>query len=277
MKSLQIAIHQDVQRRENPTELAFAVEHIFYGAYSVLVFTCVHVLWTRPGLQKRRQHLACVMGLYGLTTAQIVLNFIRYFPSQVNESGLETQITLIGIFSHLITNAIFIQRCYLVWGRRKDIIILPMFTYLCMITLLVLPSLKFTASWDLVVVIMLMFAFLIASFITIVIPVLLSAGRIWLIRRAETSGNWYNTASAVILDSGMLYLGMLVVFGIMPFVIPMNQTEAGDTAVWTLWRITNQLVGIAPTLIILRLGLGVGHDTPESPLSDDESEHISTV
>ncbi|KAJ7577715.1 hypothetical protein C8J56DRAFT_898864 [Mycena floridula] len=286
MTSLQIAIHQAVQRRENPTELAFAVEHIFYGAYSVLVFICVHVLWTRPGLQKRIQHLACVMALYGLTTAQIVLNFIWYFTSRVNEPRLETTITVIAIFSQtallivsLITNAIFIQRCYLIWGRDEDTIIVPVLTYLCMITLLVLSSLKFTASWHLGAVIMAMFAFITASFITIVIPVLFSAGRIWLIRRAETSGNWYNTASAVILDSGMLYLAMLVVTGIMTFVIPIRG-EAVTTAIWTLWRITNQLVGIAPTLIILRLGLAVGYDTEESPLAvlgDDESEHISTV
>ncbi|KAJ7577645.1 hypothetical protein C8J56DRAFT_970407 [Mycena floridula] len=268
MTSLKIAIHQAVQKREHSWELAFAVERIFYGAYSVLFFICVHVLWTLPGLQKQIQHLACVMGLYGLTTYQMVLNLIWY-----NHPGL----TVIEIFSHLITNAIFIQRCYLIWGRRKDIIVLPVFTYSCMTTLFVV---QFMASWDLTMVLILGFAFLAASFIATVIPVLLSAGRIWLIRRGETSGNWHNTASAVILDSGMLYLGMLVVFGIMAFVIPMNQTEAEDTAVWTLWRITNQFVGIAPTLIILRLGLGAGHDTPESPpavLSDDESEHNLTV
>ncbi|KAJ7577717.1 hypothetical protein C8J56DRAFT_365902 [Mycena floridula] len=272
MKSLQIAIHQDVQRRENPTELPFAVEHIFYGAYSVLVFTCVHMLWTHPGLQRRIQHLACVMALYGLTTAQIVLNFIWYFTSRVNEPGLETTMELIGTFSHLITNAILIQRCYLIWGSRKDIIIVPVFTYLCMITLLVLIF-KFSTSWNMGRVIMLMIAFLTAGFISIVIPVLLSAGRIWLIRRAETSENWYNTASAVILDSGMLYPAMLVGTGIVRSMIP----SRGEAAIW---RITNQLVGIAPTLIILRLGLGVGHDTPESPLAvlgDDERKHISAV
>ncbi|KAJ7579893.1 hypothetical protein C8J56DRAFT_1166407 [Mycena floridula] len=251
--------------------IIIAVECCFYAASSVLFFISLRVLWKRRDVQKR--NLACMTALYGLTTVHLVLAFIMVIKSagptwdQVNLTrayqpfisagndslkGLATGIKVLFFITNLLADAVLINRCYVIWGMRKRFIIVPAFTYICMIILLFVQIALNTVSFIL--------AFLVAvGFLTSLISVCLTAGRIWWIHKARNAlgdriGNWFKTTTAVILDSGLLYL--VAIIGGLLTVITGGSVETGIFV-----AIMYQAVGIAPTLMILRISLGVAHDS----------------
>ncbi|KAJ7191966.1 hypothetical protein GGX14DRAFT_578552 [Mycena pura] len=102
------------------------------------------------------------------------------------------------------------------------------------------------------------------SVLTTVVLMGLSAGRIWwFARTARKMGvrrltSRYYTVSAMILESGALYCVGTIVFIILAFQVPRGGTYITSGAV------LGQLVGIAPTLIAVRVGLGKSVDSVDS-------------
>ncbi|KAJ7894301.1 hypothetical protein B0H14DRAFT_3854400 [Mycena olivaceomarginata] len=92
----------------------------------------------------------------------------------------------------------------------------------------------------------------------IIFPILLTlavaAGRIWWIGRTartllgRTVISKYHTACAMILESGAIYCVSAIAFAAIGFTL--------DQVYWTTGPILGQLVGIAPTIIAVRVGLG---------------------
>ncbi|KAJ7585301.1 hypothetical protein C8J56DRAFT_950323 [Mycena floridula] len=250
--------------------IPIAVECSFYAAYSVLFFICLDALWKQRNTQKR--NLACVTALYGLTTVHLVLILIlavksvgptwdqvdltrgyKAFISAGSGSlnGLATGIKVLFFITNLLTDAIVINRCYVIWGMRKHIIIVPALGYICMIILFFVQIALKTFSFIL--------AFMVVGFLTALVSVCLTAGRIWWIHKARSAlgdrtGNWFKTTTAVILDSGLLY-PIAIIGGLLTLI------TGGSVATWIFVAIMYQAVGIAPTLMILRISLGVNHDS----------------
>ncbi|KAJ6622446.1 hypothetical protein B0H10DRAFT_2187564 [Mycena sp. CBHHK59/15] len=86
---------------------------------------------------------------------------------------------------------------------------------------------------------------------------MLTAGRIWWVTRTQRAvfGSAftprYNAAIAIILESGAIYC-----LGLVFQVVALSVQDSFPTAVYLSHGTAGQLVNIAPTLIVLRVGLG---------------------
>ncbi|KAJ7582193.1 hypothetical protein C8J56DRAFT_1056339 [Mycena floridula] len=263
-------------------KIAVQIESMIYGVYSVLFFLCIYIIWNKPRLQKRRMHLISMIALYVLATVHMVLMCTLAFKldnvgvgygilwapigARSSMSGLKRQIfiTLKVLFfiSNLLADSILIYRCYLIWGMNVRVIIFPVVAYIC--TIASFPC-QFSRSLRLAEAALI--TFLSATFVTNVVTVLLTGGRIWWITRKarklldKTIQKRYNTATAVILESGILYPGVSILAVITAI---FSSILGGYTVTFTLIGIIYHVVGIAPTLIIVLVGLGVTHDDIKS-------------
>ncbi|KAJ7066237.1 hypothetical protein C8F01DRAFT_1122748 [Mycena amicta] len=166
----------------------------------------------------------------------------------------------VGIVTWLLLTAnvtfadtIFIYRCYLLWGDRRNVILVPgvllvSTTVTGIIVSLELPGIDHRVPF-------------ILGISTNVVLVGLSAGRIISIRQsAVTLGSnvlqsRYSTVLAVIVESGALYcfIALLVVVG--------RSVDHGDTVVYyAATGAACHAVNIVPTLAIVRTGLGYSMD-----------------
>ncbi|KAJ7599474.1 hypothetical protein C8J56DRAFT_1158368 [Mycena floridula] len=265
--------------------IPFVIESTIYGVYSVLFLLCIYVIWNKSRLQKRRMHLISMIALYVLATVHMVLMFTLAFkldnvgvgygiltaPIGVRSSmsGLKLQIFITlkvlffiskydiscserGYNAHgfsLLADSILIYRCCLIWGMNVRVIIFPVVAYICTI---VFPKSSSCRGWS--------HCICIGDLLT----VLLTGGRIWWITRKARKKpiqKRYNAATAVILESGILYPGVSILAVITAI---FSGILGGYTVTFTLIGIIYHVVGIAPTLIIVRVGLGVTHDDIQS-------------
>ncbi|KAJ7590749.1 hypothetical protein C8J56DRAFT_541287 [Mycena floridula] len=106
-----------------------------------------------------------------------------------------------------------------------------------------------------------------ATFMTNVLATSLTAGRIaWISRTAARllpthTKRRYDTSCAIMLETGIIYPLTLVVLVICTVVYgALATTEVSTIAYNLVVAILYQVVGIAPTLIVVRVGLGVSVD-----------------
>ncbi|KAJ6557714.1 hypothetical protein B0H19DRAFT_897896, partial [Mycena capillaripes] len=91
-----------------------------------------------------------------------------------------------------------------------------------------------------------------------------SAGRIWWISRqarnylGRGTQKRYLNLTAILLESGLIYPANLVII-VVVYLIPQTPT----VSVLICLAVCYHIVGIAPTLIIVRVGLGVSTDDVE--------------
>ncbi|KAJ7579904.1 hypothetical protein C8J56DRAFT_963819 [Mycena floridula] len=289
MTQLQLTVHDAVMQF-----VPFIIEGIFYGVYSVLFSLCIYVLWKRQEMQKRFQHLVFMIALYLLATVHIILICILAFrydlaslgyyawasafvyisqnQSSVPRAAMNICIALKILYfvSNLLADAVVIYRCYLVWGMSKRVIIFPILAYILTIASFPLQFSSDGTLGDAGII-----AGLCMTFIANLLAVGLTGGRIWWITRqaqallSDKTKERYNSATAVILESGILYPVALLLAVITFF--------TGGPSAWVFVALIHQLVGIAPTLIIVRVGLGVTHDNVESSLSAFRVDHTSAM
>ncbi|KAJ7723082.1 hypothetical protein B0H16DRAFT_1599489 [Mycena metata] len=149
-----------------------------------------------------------------------------------------------------------IYRCFIVWGRNLRIVILPVLmlivsTVLGYIAVIgddyIDTTLRLDARWALGMI-----------FLTNVLLMILTAGRIWWIRRDAALVldpayiRKYDTVIALILESGALYCLTIILYLIF---VPLHPSE---TSTVVIRAIMPQVMNIAPTLIIVRVGLDKG-------------------
>ncbi|KAF7293164.1 Ras-GEF domain-containing protein [Mycena chlorophos] len=103
-------------------------------------------------------------------------------------------------------------------------------------------------------------------FLTNVLSSALTAGRIWFMSRSFTKlvgikrRKRYTELMVIILESGLIYPALLLIT-IVVFVAPPTPTVAVLSCIAVVYHI----VGIAPTLIIVRVSLGVNEDEEAGP------------
>ncbi|KAJ7494100.1 hypothetical protein FB451DRAFT_1215998 [Mycena latifolia] len=159
---------------------------------------------------------------------------------------------MVYVTSNILADSIFIFRCYAIWNRRRKVIIFP-----------ILLTLTVAGLGHSNVVLSLVgrgdlrsgFFFLSmgVSLATTFVLMGLTVGRIWWLARAarqvlgQKVVKKYYTVCAMILESGSLYgvggIAYIIMLMVLPWEITMNGAVIG------------QLVGIAPTIIALRVGL----------------------
>ncbi|KZT28211.1 hypothetical protein NEOLEDRAFT_1129534 [Neolentinus lepideus HHB14362 ss-1] len=271
------------------------VSTYLYGAYTMIFGTCLYALIFRQKASPLRLKLLMVtVALYLLSTAQAAITFWQDFvTTDLEPDGsdggdpalkhVNLQFALGSVigdmlvpFANLIADGLLIWRCYVLWDRRPSIVVVP--TILLLATTacgfafaafdikaysirLVTPlgtvepaseRAKLATQENATIV-----AMSAASCVTNVLMSGLIAFRIWkLTRNMGERKRRYLRLAWLLLETGALYSMCLVlyaVFGGLNVTSTMGSITLGNGVVT---NISQQLVGIIPTVIILLVALG---------------------
>ncbi|KAJ6616631.1 hypothetical protein B0H10DRAFT_1378588 [Mycena sp. CBHHK59/15] len=235
----------------------------FYGIYLVLFCICIYILWNRRNRAGNTVLLVTAISLFVLCTAQSIINLVLGAADidniNIPYDHLVLANTLIYVTNNVIADALVIYRCYSIWNRNKYVVILP-------IILLIVTSVY---AWDIRLPLSPFFAL---SLATNVLVTSLSAGRIWWIsRRSRAYLNTevrkrYITSISVLVESGMIYpLSVLayLILGAIPDASIVQEP---------LFQMIAQIVGIVPTLIIVRVALGLSIQDGDATASAEEAK-----
>ncbi|KAJ6475108.1 hypothetical protein C8R47DRAFT_1143547 [Mycena vitilis] len=168
--------------------------------------------------------------------------------------------------NNLVADALFLYRCYTLWGARWKVVLVPGFLMLstfavgCMAAA---PNFSTDTEFQ-------RSPYVLATATNLVL-MLLTAGRIWWIRRAtlhvgsdsKIRQERYSSVIAMILESGALYCVATVLLTI---TAPLEQSALVEAA-------ATHLVNIVPTLIIVRVGLGY-HTQDNAEIDAKQAIHL---
>ncbi|KAJ7354434.1 hypothetical protein DFH08DRAFT_854840 [Mycena albidolilacea] len=205
----------------------------FYGIYCVLFCICIYILLKRPRNLANTVLLVTAIALFSISTTQTVINIVLGASDidgvDVPYDTLVLAETILYVINNVIADGLVIYRCY----TAK------------------VPAL---IGWDPQLPFEPFFAL---SLAINVLVTTLTAGRIWWIcRKARsyltTDVQRRSVASvSIIVESGVIYsvsVLMYLILGAIPSAVIVQDPVVEMLA---------QVVGIVPTLIIVRVGLGV--------------------
>ncbi|ESK87346.1 hypothetical protein Moror_10913 [Moniliophthora roreri MCA 2997] len=289
-------------------------QYLLYGIYAVLFGICIRILSKRK-VGRYRLHCLLMTLLFGLATASLVVATLIILgetnlalaesaqaaevdlgsagPPIADHSGSLSRFDILSklvlartslfVCSNVVADTILIWRCYLLWGRQKKIIVVPVLLCIATNTFSIISltraSLNISAG---------VFAddransrqycdyaaFLLGTLVTNLLLTSLLGARILYFSReamkyAERDVNkLYSTVLATTLESGLLYpialvFASSVVFREMPWLTIISESTALAVAQNSL----HQVVGIAPTLVIVRTSLGIDVENRQSLIS----------
>ncbi|KAJ7700301.1 hypothetical protein B0H16DRAFT_1642864 [Mycena metata] len=249
------------------------VQVFFYGIYLNLFALAIYTLRRRK-VEKRKILLLHMWTLTALGTT-LILCFVStgvwlsQFPQFVEQGttmhvkqlqasfkSLQTAQHFVFVSNSLVAHCLFLYRCYVVWRSQWKVTILPgifivgSFVSGCLV---IFPRFG-TSSTNIQRIPYIMAA------ATNLVLVAFTAGRIWWIRRDavhiyadDTVLNHYNTIVAMILESSALH-GILTTGKAITYSSAYHY-PAG-ISFWTIQAISVHFINIAPSLIIVRVGLG---------------------
>ncbi|KAJ7190174.1 hypothetical protein GGX14DRAFT_408214 [Mycena pura] len=266
------------------------IDSSIYAIYAVLFFQSVQSLLSRR-CANYKFHLGCMIVLFLLSTIHVVIAwawafvtdtattavfevFSLQYPAPVlygpdDPVAVHTFALLIKVtytIANIVADGILVYRCYVVWGHNWRVVAAPVFAFFCTITntlTLLDPAVSRRNSGRPP-----LFRPIRAHF----------GGRLsgndvpherafgvprriwWICRRASyflnrSAHRKYSDLIAILLESGLIYPASLIVT-IAVFLAPTTSIESVLVCIATVYH----LVGIAPTLIIVRVGLGVSTD-----------------
>ncbi|KAF5361250.1 hypothetical protein D9758_010259 [Tetrapyrgos nigripes] len=286
------SLPSELQTRRYEIVIPLAVATILYGAFCVLFGVCIHILLqkqkkvqirsTRHGHGHSQKdfsfwfHMVTSTLLFASATAGVCLSVAFTldqldFSESSNETGPGNRLFIGSAFLYILTNCIadmiIIYRCYVIWGYRKGIltgaILLSLannVTALYFAILTVPQHSDVTRMWEISYSganVFVTYAFL---FVNLFVNGTLSgmiAGRIWYIQRSfqrsfgMNLARKYDSAISITLESGVIYSFAIIILPLVPF-FSKNSAQFNHQGFLLI-----QIAGIAPTLIIVRAGLGV--------------------
>ncbi|KAJ7494007.1 hypothetical protein FB451DRAFT_1215842 [Mycena latifolia] len=252
-------------------------EVFLYGAYCVMFGFYLHILRT-CGMARHRFLTGSTISLFVLSTVHCVLELAIavVFSAAHAVTGTEASrryqkvyvslilaTNVVYVTSNVVADSIFIFRCYAIWNFRHKIIIFPMILTLAVAGLGYSTCLLYSPGvYDPLKLQSTIFLLSIGmSLLTTFVLMGLTVGRIWWLAReaghivGQKVAKRYYTVCAMILESGAIYGvgGIIFVAGAHA---TFDSTLSGT--------ILGQLVGIAPTIIAVRVGLGYNVDKVDS-------------
>ncbi|KAG1844823.1 hypothetical protein DFJ58DRAFT_894365 [Suillus subalutaceus] len=272
----------------SPTDLAaligFGCEAVLYGSYCILFI----ISWIVLGQNRRSPNLSspvvfanCL--LFFCCTAHFALEFNHYYTTlESNGFSAETP-GLMGAdflisFTDLVGDLVLVYRCWMLWGQNYYVVILPLLSafggFACIMEVLHLVIVTDpTAPAPPAAIVPLGLAGYILPLATNIIVTTLIVYRIWMSSRIVKEspvvigqGASYR-AMMLIIESGALYLFIQFVFVVL---FSMQHPAQGIVAV-----IATQIYGIAPTLIIIRVGLGVSSEHTTKAMTSTRIDWIA--
>ncbi|KAI0763428.1 hypothetical protein BD413DRAFT_606621 [Trametes elegans] len=255
--------------------VGFASEAVLWGAYAVLFLTSVILLLRRVttrGLNTPILILGCV--LFASCTAHFALEFSHFFTT-LRDSGVEgyaneTQ-PLVGAdllisLCDLLGDLVLVYRCWIIWGRNYWIALPPLLTaiagFSCIAAVVhLVETLDPHAPVAPAALVPLGIAGYALPLATNALASALIVARLCAAaheERARCRGRLAGTvraaqhAAAIIVESGLLYLAAQAVL--------VALFARGHPAQAVVAVIAVQIYGIAPTLIVIRVALGISSD-----------------
>ncbi|KAJ7744611.1 hypothetical protein B0H16DRAFT_987434 [Mycena metata] len=229
----------------------------FYGIYLVLFCICIYVLLHRPQNLGNTVLLATAIALFTLSTVQAVINLVLGAADidniDIPYDQLVNATTVIYGINNIIADGLVVYRCYSVWNKNIYVVILPI--------LMLIPTSVFGLDYLLPTENTTFFAL---SLATNIIVTALTAGRIWWIHRKARAylrrdvQQRYTSAIAILVESGVLYSATVLAYLILGAIPSVNIVQE------PIYQMLTQVLGIAPTLIIVRVGLGISVQSVES-------------
>ncbi|TBU38076.1 hypothetical protein BD309DRAFT_972652 [Dichomitus squalens] len=250
------------------------VETLFYGAYTILFAICIYILFYKKGknVPLNKPMIATTIALFTMSTIHIILDCVRGLQAFFNPSmsPLEYYAQIwdpLSIFkqalyatNNIVADGLVVYRCYIVWGHRLSIVVPSIIMLIATSVCGYLAVYNFSqvhpgdnvfasniAEWGT--------ALFSLSLATNLIVTTLIASRIWWIGRQASStlgrrhAVKYTNAMAIIIESGAIYSASLMTL----LILYCQQTNAQ----YIVYDALAQIMGIVPTLIVVRVGLGV--------------------
>ncbi|KAJ7104976.1 hypothetical protein C8R44DRAFT_807365 [Mycena epipterygia] len=256
---------------------ATSTTFLTYGIFVVIFIVATSVLRRRKTGGKQAL-LATTWAMFALGTSQTIIwlfttaisiRLTQVLVEQGSDSdlslshlwrvyfALDVAQNIVFVINNGVTDMLFLYRCYIIWGSRWKVVVLPA---LCILATVVLGFVA-TVSYDSLTqrhYIDRRLPF-IMGVVTNVFLVCLTAGRIWWVRRESrllrgtVSREPYHTVIAMILESGSIYCLCMILQVIAQSLAPSN---ASNIFLGISTGFGQQVVNIAPTLIVVRVGLG---------------------
>ncbi|KAF5343280.1 hypothetical protein D9758_016310 [Tetrapyrgos nigripes] len=291
--------------------VSLALTGVLYGAYGILFVICMYIIRCRKGTVGKAHQIALIF-LFALATLGFIFGCIestmgvsalgsvqalRLVSEDTHTASITTQTIVFGLYTlaNTIADIVLIQRCYRIWGFKKRIIVFPAFISAVNNGLALVRTIAMVndqvqdinSLLDTMEKVDGLGATTFKSFIgvnffmNLLLP-LMMAGRIWWIARQaskciairKNSLTLSRLSLAVCLESGIIYPVALLP----PLVIYLRQ-DIYRNAIFInlggdLIPILIQVVGIAPTFIIVRVALGTSIENVQDTIA---REHAATV
>ncbi|KAF8558178.1 hypothetical protein OG21DRAFT_1504555 [Imleria badia] len=252
--------------------IGFACEAVLWGVNATLFIVSLIILRHRRLSDSLNNPVIYLNGLVFLCcTTHFALEF-NHFHTTLNAIGVNNYANetsqLVGAdflisFTDLLGDLVLIYRCWMLWGKNYYVVILPFLTsitgFACIVAVLdILLATNPTSPTPPAALVPLGLAAYVLPLCTNVVVTSLIVYRIWSTSRAipdstfEIGRGATRRAMMLIIESGALYLLFQLVFVIL-FAI-------GNPAEAILAVMAVQVYGIAPTLIIIRVGLGISSE-----------------
>ncbi|ESK94374.1 hypothetical protein Moror_8156 [Moniliophthora roreri MCA 2997] len=225
-----------------------------------------------------------------------LINSSRVSPESVYQDSMTPRYIMM-LLANIIADAILIWRCYIVWSGNIKIIMFP--AALCLTNNILGTVVIVRYSTDIGIGLLafiidveentedirVIAAFLLMTALTNLLITVMIAGRIYFISHKASKyvdknvNKMYRTVIAVVLESGLIYPISLIIYtssvlAVVKTISMMDESEdisEGQNRMQLLTMLMqttlNQFVGIAPTLIIVRTGLGICVENVEQAVS----------
>jgi len=230
------------------------VSTFLYGIYLVLFCRCMYIFY-KGGKQSVALLISAIL-MFILSTTTVII-FLLQGATAYGEAGisgasavlrierLELAGAVVYVTNNLLADALLIYRCYVIWNT---------------IWITVVPLILLVTTMVLGYMIQLPLFFILSLTINLFVPALVAGRLWWVIRRirspsGEITRKKGRNAMIIILESGLIYsLFVSIHMGFFHSQNPMDEI---------IYAALGQIVGIVPTLIIVRVGLGVSQNGSE--------------
>ncbi|KAJ4490761.1 hypothetical protein J3R30DRAFT_3424891 [Lentinula aciculospora] len=268
------------------------VAHLFlYGIHVSLFGVAIGITLARKRQSSRRVHLIALTFLFTVCTASAVarLVFVGLNTSGTEYSNVIPVSVIIGLhcLANVIADALLIHRCYHIWAPTRSVLYPPIFGLVANFGVGIAALIDWNIYW----------VFMFITLIENMYLTAMTAGRIWYINRESKTmlgskvHSRYQVIVASILESGLLYPLVLIVTATS---LAMPRVSFSQILMFNVMlNIQIQIVGIAQSLIIVRVGLGLDISNtiegsiaelsdlegavPESNIPDRTSLHVTAV
>ncbi|KAG7093243.1 hypothetical protein E1B28_006929 [Marasmius oreades] len=250
------------------------MESLLFGINTILFIICLHILLVSPERSRRKVILATATAMYTLCAAHVVVSFIRgitaFFGSKqgalayYGQAWVWSNVTKQALHTTniIIADSLLIYRLYIIWERAYWIVVLPILlligssasSYTATYILACMPPGQSAFDTSVPDFCMMGYAF---SFATNIIVTSLIAGRIWwnarqvsnLLGISHGPLRFYIRAITLIVESGAIFSASVLILVVCYSLNLDAQTVFISDSI-------AQITGIAPTLIIVRAGMG---------------------